>query len=97
MCYNLQIHTQFDHWKEEVTMIVSTLHIASSRQFPDKWGSFSLWGRGWIRIYTLLFYKNTSLKIRAENNGENNDLLFRTKDNLRTTKPWIQFTWFLQK
>ena len=42
-------------------------------------------------------YKNTSLKIRAENNGENNDLLFRTKENLRTTKPWIQFTWFLQK
>ena len=34
------------------------------------------------------FYKNTSLEIGAENN----DLLFRTKGNLRTTKPW-----FLQK
>ena len=41
------------------------------------------------------FYKNTSLKIGAENNGKNNGLLFRTKENLRTTTPWLQFTWFL--
>ena len=47
--------------------------------------------RSWDE-YTLFFlqeqfYKNTIPKIGAENNGENNDLLFRIKENLRTTTP----------
>ena len=45
----------------------------------------------------ILFYNNTWLEIGAENNGKNNQLLLRTKEHLRTTKSWLQFTWFVQK
>ena len=49
-----------------------------------------------VAMQLFSFCENTSL-IGAENNGENNDLVFRTWGNLRTTKPWLHFTWFLQQ
>ena len=65
MCYNLQIHTQFDHWKKEVTMIVSTLYKLARANFQTS-GEVFLCGGGCGSGSTLFyFYKNNFIRTQA--------------------------------